>query len=71
MGLGTAAVDRTEGSYPRLVSLDMPHVRQEQLLLFPGLVLLHEARCRESAASRQQSEEGFPFHQKKSHPSHL
>ena len=24
MGLGTAAVDRTEGSYPRLVSLDMP-----------------------------------------------
>ena len=24
MGLGTSAVDRTEGSYPRLVSLDMP-----------------------------------------------
>ena len=24
MGLGTCAVDRTEGSYPRLVSLDMP-----------------------------------------------
>ena len=24
MGLGTTAVDRTEGSYPRLVSLDMP-----------------------------------------------
>ena len=24
MGLGTAAVDRTEGYYPRLVSLDMP-----------------------------------------------
>ncbi|MCR5202050.1 MAG: PEP/pyruvate-binding domain-containing protein [Lachnospiraceae bacterium] len=26
MGLGTSAVDRTEGSYPRLVSLDMPKV---------------------------------------------
>ena len=24
MGLGTSAVDRTEGSYPRLVSLDKP-----------------------------------------------
>ena len=24
MGLGTSAVDRTMGSYPRLVSLDMP-----------------------------------------------
>ena len=26
MGLGTSAVDRIEGSYPRLVSLDMPEV---------------------------------------------
>jgi hypothetical protein len=26
MGLGTSAVDRTEGSYPRLVSLDKPEV---------------------------------------------
>ncbi|MDO4617121.1 MAG: PEP/pyruvate-binding domain-containing protein [Lachnospiraceae bacterium] len=26
MGLGTSAVDRTEGSYPRLVSLDQPEV---------------------------------------------
>ena len=26
MGLGTSAVDRTEGSYPRLVSLDKPRV---------------------------------------------
>lgn len=26
MGLGTGAVDRTQGSYPRLVSLDMPRV---------------------------------------------
>ncbi len=26
MGLGTSAVDRTEGSYPRLVSLDQPRV---------------------------------------------
>ena len=26
MGLGTSAVDRTEGSYPRLVSLDRPRV---------------------------------------------
>ena len=24
MGLGTSAVDRTEGSYPRIVNLDMP-----------------------------------------------
>ena len=30
MGLGTSAVDRTEGSYPRLVSLDNPKVTTER-----------------------------------------
>ena len=30
MGLGTSAVDRTEGSYPRLVSLDNPKVTTEK-----------------------------------------
>jgi len=29
MGLGTAAVDRTEGSYPRLVGLDKPEAAQD------------------------------------------